>query len=148
MDTGQTLIFQTVLVRYIKNLISTLTIMSKLPENYFPSLRLLERVYIEICSNQNTNIESTEFTFYPYEVSVITKILTYQMETIDAQNSSTQAQMISQMTPGLMCVISNILNIGNLQIFMFLSAIKWMKVLRLKFCIQFQFRGCNKYLLL
>ena len=83
---------------------------------------LLERLSIEICSNQTTNIESTEPTFYPYEVSVITQILNYQMETIDAQNSSTQAQMISQMTPGLMCVISNILNIGNLQIFSFTNS--------------------------
>ena len=80
---------------------------------------LLERLSVAICSNQTTNIESTEPTFYPYEISIMTQILTYLMKTIDSQNSSTQAQMISQMTPGLMCIISNIINIRNLQIFSF-----------------------------
>ncbi|KAI6661005.1 Phosphatidylinositol phosphatase PTPRQ-like [Oopsacas minuta] len=86
------------------------------------SIDLVDRLSQEICTNQTEIIESIEPTFYPYEISVITGVLTQLMISIEAQDNSTQAMMISQMTPSLLCIISRIVNIGNLQIFTFTNS--------------------------
>ncbi|KAI6655488.1 Phosphatidylinositol phosphatase PTPRQ-like isoform X5 [Oopsacas minuta] len=80
------------------------------PEDVIDSVANLQNIFCVVDSGSGP-------TFFPSEIEILIEVIVNVLDSVDSQNESTRVDLLPQVTPGVLCMLSGILDSRNLELF-------------------------------